>query len=290
MIDFASCLATELKPPVSAVPGMTAPNERRLLQWYAERAFSGAGALVDIGSWLGSATVSLAAGLAARRAPEGAPSKAIHAFDSFVWRDWMEPHAPRPGRYREGDSFLGEFRETVAPWRETIRVHAGDLNAARWSDEPIELIFVDAMKTWSLARSIALGFFPSLIARKSFIVHQDIKHHYAPWIHLLMYRLRDHCPPAYDLPESSSIVFSVERVLDARTCEWACDFPSYSLAEIDDAFRYTMSLCGSKGRREIAAARAMLFVHLAKDELRRARAVHGPGGHGLRAVERYVKG
>ncbi|HIP80624.1 MAG TPA: hypothetical protein EYH07_19455, partial [Kiloniellaceae bacterium] len=50
-------------PPLREVPGMTSASECRYLYWLASSQLSGAGQLVEIGSWLGRSTMHLAAGL-----------------------------------------------------------------------------------------------------------------------------------------------------------------------------------------------------------------------------------
>src|SRR5687768_9256408 len=63
--------------------GATTLEERAFCEWYARSAYRGAGAIVDLGSWLGSTTVPLARGMSRR--PPGAATTRIEAYDRFVW-------------------------------------------------------------------------------------------------------------------------------------------------------------------------------------------------------------
>src|SRR5258708_37828938 len=138
---------------------MLSPNEWRFLRWYTKKVFRGAGSIVDLGSWLGASAASLASGLMDR--PKAfSPSTRIHTFDTFVWQNWMNKSVRQPKPYKEGDSFLDEFHENIAPWSRFIEVHQEDLTRPVWKGGPIEMIFVDAMKSWDTARGIARGFFP----------------------------------------------------------------------------------------------------------------------------------
>src|SRR5262245_44725765 len=76
-------------PTLEMLPGMTSWAERRYFQAYARDDFEGRGELVDLGCWLGATTVALASGLAGNRRRRTARRR-VHAFDSFVWRPYME--------------------------------------------------------------------------------------------------------------------------------------------------------------------------------------------------------
>jgi hypothetical protein len=83
-----------------------------------------------------------------------------------------------------------------------------------------------------------------------------------------MSRLWKHCRPLYDLPDSSSMVFGVVHAIDRAACERACDFASFTTAEVAEAFQYTKGICPSR-QTDIAAAHAMYYVHLAQETYRK---------------------
>src|SRR5262249_37872901 len=148
--------------------------------------FKGVGAVVDLGCWLGSTTISLARGLDRNPRPNVRTSQ-VHAYDRFIWEEWMEERYPFPGSklLHPGDSFLDEFQRRTSEVAKRIRVYPGDLLRAEWNGGPIELLLVDAMKSWDLANAIVHVFFPKLIPGRSLILHQDFIHYYVSWIHLL---------------------------------------------------------------------------------------------------------
>ena len=74
---------------------------------------------------------------------------------------------------------------------------------------PVELLFIDAMKSWPLAKKIVTGFFPLLIPGTSVVVQHILIFHnpIAATSHLLMWRLRDHFEWLHQIPRSGSVVF-----------------------------------------------------------------------------------
>lgn len=61
------------------------------------------------------------------------------------------------------------------------------------------------MKSWELANSVLRNFFPALRPGLSLVHHQDFVHFFTPWIHLIMYRLREYFEPYAYVREGSYI-------------------------------------------------------------------------------------
>jgi hypothetical protein len=66
------------------LPGMTTGTERAYFQWYAQYIYSGCGAIVDLGCWLGSTTIPLARGLKKNMIKSSSKDR-IYAYDEFIW-------------------------------------------------------------------------------------------------------------------------------------------------------------------------------------------------------------
>jgi hypothetical protein len=149
-------------------------------------------------------------------------------------------------------------------------VHEEDLRYARWEEEPIEFLFIDAMKSPELATAIASEFFPQLVPGQSYVAHQDFAHYYTSWIHLLQFRLRDCFEVITDIPGSGTVVFRCQRKLSPG--QWGdLSLVSAPLAEIEAAFEYSMGLVSEDKKTNVIAAKAMAYVH--RGELERARQV-----------------
>ncbi|RPH51032.1 MAG: hypothetical protein EHM85_08140 [Desulfobacteraceae bacterium] len=254
------------RPKKKWYKGMTSPQEQEYFEHYTKKIYSGLGEVVDLGCWLGSTTIPLAKGLARRRQIIK-KNKKIHAFDRFIWENWMDRYAYGCYRsYRDGDSFLSEFEERTKQWSKLIKIHIGDLQTIGWDGGKIEFLLIDAMKSWELANSILKDFFPQLIPGHSYIVHQDFKHYYTSWIHLINYRFREYFTMIYNIPWSASIVLKYIKPINEQLLKESYSFESFSPGEIDEAFNYSMSLVPKEEHSSIAAAKVMLYIHLKQEE------------------------
>jgi hypothetical protein len=105
------------------IPTMLCKESLGYYKWLA-RTFEGPGDIVELGTWMGSATACLAEGLSQNMRAEG---KTIHVYDSFIWRDWMKTYTEDPdllaANIREGESFLDYFLRYAEPYRYWINVH-----------------------------------------------------------------------------------------------------------------------------------------------------------------------
>jgi hypothetical protein len=197
---------------------MTEDTELCLLETYARDVFTGAGRIVDLGCWFGATTMSLARGLAAN--PRIKPGQHIDAIDLFEWQDWMAPIAQRrslPGLYTEGQSFFAEVNGLLEPYRKWVHVLKQDLLDYKPPAEPVEFLFIDAMKSWNLANKIVTNFFPLLMPGKAYVVQQDFAfyHVIVATNHLVMWQLRDHFRRVHHVPGACSVVFFCTRPIDA---------------------------------------------------------------------------
>jgi hypothetical protein len=137
---------------VRLIPTMLAAETLRYYKWLA-RTCEHAGDVVDLGSWMGSSTACLAEGLSQNPRRKHAR---VHAYDSFIWRDWMRTYTEDPdllaANIREGDSFLDYFRRYTAPFRHLIDVHQAVLKtgteqtalpALEWSGGSVAILVMD---------------------------------------------------------------------------------------------------------------------------------------------------
>jgi len=152
---------------------MLSGNELRLLRFLGRHIYSGEGAIVDAGCFLGGSTLALASGvrrnLAGRQRPE---RPVIHSYDLFRIEDWTRGlFFPRSAR--AGDSTRAAFDRNVASHAPLIEVHEGDITASEWTGGPIEILFVDLAKHWSVCDWITEHLFPRLIPGRSVVVQQD---------------------------------------------------------------------------------------------------------------------
>jgi hypothetical protein len=239
---------------------MITRQEQAWFRSYAADVYSGAGAIVDLGCFVGSTTISLAQGLLANR---NARTTKIHAYDRFLWEEWIEQwwkakNLPAPDLV--DNNFLPEFVKRTLPWRDQIIVHDEDLSVAQWNNGPIEFLLVDAMKSPDLAEKIVVTFFPFLIPGKSYLAHQDFAHFATYWIHLLQFRLRDFFVAAADIPGSATVVFRYRKELSPAILT-ALSLSSASGEEIEAAFEYSLGLVSDEKKTCVIAAKAMAYLN-----------------------------
>jgi len=273
--------------PFGDLVGMTTPEEQAFLYHFARRDYDGRGAVVDLGCWLGSSAVPLAAGLAANDRPEARAAR-IHAYDLFVWDDWMEDSlagTAHAGTLRRGDSFRPLFERLVGPYLAQLEVTAGDLTRLTWgSGAPIALLFNDASKSWALANALLRNFYPFVVPGRGLVVEQDFVHFYTPWVHLLHWRLRDAFEPVVHVPYSGSMVFRAVAALAHPAGARDLDFGDFDESEIEAAFDRSLGLVEPSMRPNVWASRVMLEVH--RGDLPRARALFAEAPkRGLRGLD-----
>jgi hypothetical protein len=272
---------------------MIVEAESAWFRTYAANTYIGAGAIVDLGCFVGSTTISLAQGLRANRAAKTAK---IHAFDNFVWEHWMQRWWDEKGFAPpdlEGDSFRPEFLKRTSPWKDLIIVHREDLAVSRWADGPIEFLLVDVMKSSDVAEAITRNFFGFLIPGKSYVAHQDFAHWLTSWITVLQFRLRDSFAVAADVPHSGTVVFHYRKPFSPEAVG-DLSMTSVSAEEIEAAFDYSLGLVSDHKKPNIVAAKAMAYLH--RGDVDRAREVIGTNrwgptsyGQDLEIVEGLIK-
>ncbi len=245
------------------VPSMITPQERRFFA-EAARAHAGrGGAIVDLGCWFGSTAIALARGLRAAGVDAGDPGGRVLAYDLFTWQDWMPRSGPY-GLYEVGESFLPEARRVVRDHAgDRVAVAQADLSRFAWDGRPIRLLLVDAMKGAELARQIARTFYPRL-QPGGLLIHQDYKHYFTSWIHVVQARLRDRFRLVRSVPRSGTAAFEVTSAVPAEEAERAGDFAGMTDAEVDACFAYSLGLFGPDERSAVAAAHVTPYSHLGR--------------------------
>jgi hypothetical protein len=195
----------EVPDAVAGVPTMLSYRELQLLHWLARDYFTGAGRIVDGGSFLGGSTAALASGLAARA--DGPRGAAIASYDLFRVEEYtlaqFAAFLPDP---TVGASFRPVFDANIAPWARHVEVREGDACAIGWSGEPIEVLFLDIVKTWQVNDLVLAQFLPCLMPGRSVIVQQDYLWGSCHWIHLTM-ELLDGSVERLDAMANGSVVY-----------------------------------------------------------------------------------
>lgn len=239
----------------AAVPTMLVPDELRLLNHLAEEYYSGTGVIVDAGCFLGGSTVALTEGLLRnpRRQRLGG-AKLVHSFDRFEVEEWTRG-VFFPAETPAGESFRAQFEQNVAHYADLVEVHAGDVSSQEWRGGPIEILFIDLAKHWTVCDWVTWQFFPHLIPGRSIVIQQDyLYHHWVAWLHVTMEFYADYFEYVCDT-EVNSVAFLYTKeipdsVLRRNTVE------SLTLDEKTALMDRAASRFGGHKREMILAAKA----------------------------------
>jgi hypothetical protein len=195
------------------VPGMTLDDELKYFYWCASQHRPGH-RVVELGPYVGRSTMALAAGVRRSRDPLGK----VVSIDRFQWDDWMLGNTlgytldalsesqkaslpPEQLTPKANDSFLPLFHTFTKPLQDSIQVVNAPLQTFQWTGEPIDVLMVDAAKTWEAMDQIVQQFFSCLV-EGAFLIHQDYKHAFTYWLHPVTERMIEHgwLTPADNIP------------------------------------------------------------------------------------------
>jgi hypothetical protein len=205
-----------LPPDAVGIPTMLSKAERRLLYSLARDYATADGAIVDAGCFLGGSTAALLAGVRDRSEPAARP---VESYDLFRIEQFTVPKFFAGDRSaRVGESFRPRFDAHLARFDVPHVVHEGDITEMGWSGAPIDVLFLDVLKSWEINDAVLRDFFPSLVPGRSVIVHQDYGWGDTPWIPITVELMRDSLV-LVDWMEWGSHVFFVERELPRDVLE-----------------------------------------------------------------------
>lgn len=195
------------------VPTMLIPDERRLLHHLAEDRYTGEGAIIDAGCFLGGSTLALADGLRRNLRRRGAGErKLIHSYDLFEIEGWTVGSF-FPQSAQAGESFRAIFDRNIEPYAGLVEVHPGDVRLWPWEGGLVEILFIDVAKHWTVCDWVTWQFFPHLIPGKSVVVQQDyLYHHWVAWIHITMEFYSDYFEYVCDTGVNSVVFLNTKRI------------------------------------------------------------------------------
>lgn len=238
---------------IFSVTSMLTHQERRMLFYLALRHYSGQGAILDMGAFLGGSTICLAAGLAQRAFSR----PIIHSYDLFKLGpfelDRFFPEDPP-----EGHRTRHIFDENLKDYGDLLCVHEGDVLDYSWNEGPIELLFVDIAKSYRVFDHIVTTYFTALIPGRSLVILQDYIFASGPWHHVVMEKLNPYFAYLCDTDVNSAL-FLLERpiprdVLEA--CRWEAISRPQKLELMDAAIT---RLDAEAKKKHVRGARQLLL-------------------------------
>jgi hypothetical protein len=264
-------------PEVSACVSMLQPDEKQLLYWLTSEYFSGAGAIVDAGCFVGGSTVALAAGLATARGRETWGERArINSYDMFLTDDFMKTHYfDTNGLHTDGARFRNIYDQNTTSWRDMLSVHEGDITTFRWGGgAPIEILFIDICKLWHVNDYVTQEFFPYLVPGRSLVVQQDFFHHMEFWV-VIMHELLHEYFEYVGFVRWNSAVFRCVKSVPAEAIPTS--LRDLGLAELGRLMRRHIDRHQEPYQRGMLIC-ALAFLHLDFGDVDEARKIHAEVG------------
>jgi hypothetical protein len=171
---------------------MLSTAERALLYWLARDYYIGAGEIVDGGCFVGGSTLSLAHGLIDGDHVGERPR--IHVYDLFASDPYMVEYYFKPLGITctSGESFRPIFDANTRAVTSLLQVNQGDICRISWTGAPIEILFIDISKHWSINDVLLTDFFPCLMPGRSVVIQQDFVFEWCPWLAVTMEYLADY--------------------------------------------------------------------------------------------------
>jgi hypothetical protein len=220
--------------------------------------YRGAGAIVELGPWLGDITIGMLRGL--DRTPH-APTSSIESYDLFVFDDIEQRTVglPLEGRLRDGDSFLDLYLARLGDDAVRVRPHVGDIMEKSWPrEQPIEFLFNDVAKTWEIWNHLKATFYAALQPDAT-VVEQDWAHACTPWLHLWHHRYRRHFEVLGQVPNAGSVAFRLVSTLPDEAFG-ADGLDDYDESEIAAAFDWAATLVDPTRAPNVRAAYVQLYT------------------------------
>ncbi|APH74273.1 class I SAM-dependent methyltransferase [Aquibium oceanicum] len=178
-------------PWVENTFSMMRPPEKAML-WHLTKDFHRPlDCIVDAGCWTGASTLAFCLGIKDGGHP--ARSGMVASFDLFVADEHTRTiYLQRKGLdVKVGSSLIPIFLNNIYGHEDLISIVKGDLLDHSWSGRPIDILFLDLLKTKALNTQGSKIFFPHL-RPQSIIIQQDYVFDHLPWIPLTMQMFRDH--------------------------------------------------------------------------------------------------
>ena len=175
LLDFSNQYAYKQlpKPIVPRVPCMMTKSELRYLYWLASQVYTGQGAIVEIGTWLGGSAGYLATGLK----DSGINNAQLYCIDRFYWRpiEIEKAHGQNfpvnlQQNKQDTSEIVKKYLTSIYPKVSILKTSIKDLT---WNATPIEILHIDAPKDLGTFSMVLKRLSPFLIPGVSIVVLQD---------------------------------------------------------------------------------------------------------------------
>jgi hypothetical protein len=157
-------------PQLPTVDGLISPAEQRYLYWLTSAMYAEEGSVVELGSWFGRSAMALGAGLR-----DSGRATTLHCFDRFRWNPQFAGSVTVADvkRLPDGGDFMPFFLANVSQVYPHVRATKTTIDQLDWDGGPIELLFIDAPKSFGDLTKTIFTFGPHLTVGRSLVILQD---------------------------------------------------------------------------------------------------------------------
>lgn len=195
---------------------MLLDEELQLLYYLGSSHFRNFGHIIDGGCFFGGSSVALAEGVRANPLYKDNPRpRIIHSYDLFEVEAWTV------GRYfpegtAPGSDFYPIYHRNIRAYDDLIDVRRGDVTRFGAFSLPIEILFIDLAKHWTVCDFVTRNYFPSLIPGHSIVIQQDyLFGSHTAWLHVTMEYLSDCFEIIGDTGYNSVIFLNTKSIPDS---------------------------------------------------------------------------
>lgn len=244
-------------PEIPDVPGMIKREEGQYLFWLASQSYTGRGAVVEIGTWLGKSTLHLAAGLRANPHVQD-----LVCYDHYQWAggaNWATKSNANVGR-EAGEDFMPDFLKNVADYADIIDARRSKIRDIAFDPGEIEILVLDAPKRAADIAAVLTGISSHIIPGETIIAWQDFMHPVSFEIPAILAELTEFQSPVHVVRDGTMVGFRIDKVwTDADVTRAAIAFRNWSLKDGTDAWRNWKSIVPEPAWASFQSGLAMLL-------------------------------
>lgn len=191
----------DLPTCAQAIPAMTSDAERRCYYRLAREA-APAGAVVELGAWLGASTAYIAAAMR-----DAQVATRAQVYDRFIWK--ASAHNKKAGGPIPTTQ-LEAFRQNLGPLMAYVDVHQRELVGSTWNGGPVALLVCDAPKRIKEISAV-LTTFAAALQPGAIMAWQDFGYFPSYDIPAALMRLGDRVELVEAVHPGTTAVFRVRR-------------------------------------------------------------------------------
>ena len=230
--------------------------ELALLYALARDYWSGEGEIVDLGCSHGLTTRCLAEGIRQNSSVrDEAKGQRIYAYDLFLAEN-DGAVSNTSSMVHSGSSFC-EFLALNSGCLDAIVPCPGNLLHMTWGMRPIEILMIDASKSWTLNAWIVRHMFPRLVPNRSIVIQKDQIHYLDYWVLMTMEYFRDHFDHIDTISVSSAYALCIAPISEEQAC---VDLEALPFVEKERLLLAAISRCQPSVQLALQVAHAKLLI------------------------------